>query len=388
MNNFYISAIYTSPPNTMGGNTKIMLEMINQLIDYYNFIIFTTEPDTFKNYIIDYNRIQIIPIQYPFEKFNLLSHPLEIKYIYEKYKTYFLSHSLAKDDIFYSCSDFAPDVLPVSILRKYYNFQRITSLYLFIPNPWKNLRYKLWFPFFKYVIYYFYQRYLFYVHIRRLWDMYFITNDDDRKYFKDNMQKRILPIYWWVNINELDRSIIDFNSKKYDAVFCSRIHPQKWVEWLIDIWYRVVKNKPHAKLALIWNWDKNYLNYCQEKAFKYWISNNLVWLWYINWVDKYKIYNNSKLFIHATVYDNNGMVAAESLCQGIPVIMYDHEALRLIYTDGCIKIKKYDQDAFAKHIILILNGESWIQFDRDQYMKIRNRDHVWIKIKNFLDHLL
>ena len=40
-------------------------------------------------------------------------------------------------------------------------------------------------------------------------------------------------------------------SKKYDAVFIGRFHPQKGVLELIDIWKRVVNKKPQAKLAMI-----------------------------------------------------------------------------------------------------------------------------------------
>ena len=50
MYNLFTSSIYiyTSPSATMGGNTKIMLEVIYYMSDFLNITFFTTDPETFK----------------------------------------------------------------------------------------------------------------------------------------------------------------------------------------------------------------------------------------------------------------------------------------------------------------------------------------------------
>jgi len=356
--NFYISAIYTSPPTTMGGNTKIMLEMIDTLADIFNFVIFTTEPKTFEKNLRSYKKITINRIQYPFHKFSYTSHIQEIQYITGVLESYFKKKALKKEDYFYSCSDFAPDVLPIYSLREKYTFTWIASLYLFIPNPIKNIKNKYGFPFVKYAVYYFYQRYIFKKIISSA-DLFFITNDYDKKYFPDILKNKIFAIYGGVNIDEVKAAKKKWSGiKKYDAVFCSRLHPQKGISQVLDIWAMVVRDSPHVQLAIIGNGEKQYELYLKRKATKLGINRNIKWLGYVNGIEKYKIYLQSNVFLHGTIYDNNGMVAAEALCTGLPVIMFDLPQLRNVYNKGCIKITVGNLEEYCNVVKKILKDNS------------------------------
>ena len=82
---------------------------------------------------------------------------------------------------------------------------------------------------------------------------------------------------------------------------------------------------------------------------------------YVNGIDKYKLYKSSKLLVHPTVYDNNGMVAAEALCTGLPVVMYDLPQLKKIYTKGCVKVMPYDKNKYADSIISLFEQKKYNQ---------------------------
>lgn len=350
-NKFYVSAIYTSPPNTMGGSTKIAIEIIDNLSDIFNFVIFTTEPKTFEKNLKNYSKVKIIPIDFPFKMFNYLSHYAEIKYITKIYKEYFSKNKIDKHDYFLSPSDFAPDVMPIYYLRKEHSFNWIASLFLFIPGPLENIINKYKFPLIKYVIYFVYQRWLFSKMLHKA-DLFLITNDYDKKYFSNKFKKRIFAIYGGVNPEQINEATKLWDKKKiYDAVFCSRLHPQKGISQLLEVWSMVVKKIPKAKLVVIGNGDKNYENFLKQKAKKLNLTGNIYWMGYVNDVDKYLIYLKSKIFVHGTIYDNNGMVAAEALSTGLPVIMYDLPKLRKVYTEGCIKIKIGDKVMYANMIV-------------------------------------
>jgi glycosyltransferase involved in cell wall biosynthesis len=368
---FFISAIYTSPSNSMGGNTKIMLEMINHLVNKYNFVIFTCEPDTFRLNIKELSKITIIEVPYEFQKFNLITHYKEVKYVNNFYQEYFKKNTIKSSDFFYSCSDFAPDVIPVANLRRKHAFNWIATLYLFIPNPLDNLSKKYGFPILKYIIYYFYQRYLFSI-ILKYADKFIITNDVDRKQFTDKMQHRIFAAYGGVNLDEVD-SANKAAKKKFDAVFCSRLHPQKGISQLLDIWKKVVLEIPKAQLAIIGNGDPNYEIFLKQKVIDLELSNNIHWLGYVNGINKYKVYNSSKIFLHSTIYDNNGMVAAESLCAGLPVLMYDLPTLKKVYNKGCIKIPYGKQELFAENVIKIIKNKTKIKISKQDLEDIRNK---------------
>jgi len=375
---FFISAIYTSPPTTMGGNTKIMLEMIDRLSDEYEFYIFTTEPKTFRKNLKNIKRVKIIEVAYSFKKFDYLSHYKEVKYIENLYFKYFKHNTISENDYFYSCIDFAPDVLPIYKLKEKYKFKWIASLYLFIPNPLENLLNNYKFPFLKYIIYFLYQKYVFRLILKRA-NLVAITNDYDRNRFPKNFQNKLFAFYGGVDIDEIRKASnkIKINNKIYDAVFCGRLHPQKGVSQLLEIWFTVVKQIPKAKLAVIGNGEKKYENFLKQKAKKLNIDKNIYWLGYVNGVNKYSIYLNSEIFVHPTIYDNNGMVAAEALCTGLPVIMYNLPQLRDIYKDGCIKIKFGNKGEYAQAIISELEKHEIVgPKDRDnliRYWSWRNR---------------
>ena len=78
----------------------------------------------------------------------------------------------------------------------------------------------------------------------------------------------------------------------------------------------------------------------------------------MNNAEKYAIYKRARVFVHPTVYDNNGMVAAEALCTGLPVVMFDLPSLRHVYREGCTKIPERDQAAFAETLVDLLSNES------------------------------
>lgn len=366
MKKFYVSAIYTSPYWSMGGNTKILIEIINNLNHKFKFIVFTTEPLTFKDNLKMTKNIKIVKIKYPFKKFNYLSHLSEIKYITRQYKKYFTKHKLTKEDYFFSQSDFAPDVVPVAKLKDKYKFIWITSLFLFIPNPFENLLNNYKFPFFKYIIYYFYQRYIFSKIVAK-GDLFLITNDYDRKYFPQKFKNRIFAIYGGVNPEQIEEARKHWKGNKiYDAVYCSRLHPQKGISGILDIWRMVLEKKPNAKLAIIGNGEKSYEEFLKDKAKNLRIDKNIKWFGYINGVEKYKIYLQSKIFLHGTIYDNNGMVAAEALCTGLPVIMYDLPQLKEIYNYGCIKIGSNNKSEYAEKVIDLLSFNKYVRLKNDK----------------------
>ncbi len=374
---FYISAIYTSPPTSMGGNTKILLELINNLYNHFDFVVFTTEPETFKNYILT-KQITIIPIYYPFKKFNYFSHRTEVKYITEQFAKYFKKHKIYKNDYFYSCSDFAPDVLPIIKLKKQYKFKWIASLFLFIPSPLENLIKGYKFPFLKYIVYFFYQRYLF-IPMLKYADLFLITNDYDRKMFKNFPQNKILAIYGGVNTEHIKKQVK--RKIKYDAVFCSRLHPQKGIAQLLEIWVQIILKRPKAQLAILGNGEPSFENYLKQRARELGIEKNIKWFGFVDHEEKYKIYSQSKVLLHSTIYDNNGMVAAEALCTGLPVVLYDHDSLKTLYTTGCVKIPIGNKKEFSTLVIKLLSDKTYYNTVTPIEREVRSLHSQW-KWKN------
>lgn len=356
--NFYISAIYFGPPKTMGGNMKIILELIYNLSDKINFIVFTSEPQTFKLNLGESKNIKIVDVKFPFKKMSFFTHFFEILYTSAYYFNYFKKNQIKKEDFFYGSTDFAPDVLPLFFLKFKYTFKWIPSLFLFIPSPVENIVKKIGFPIFKYTLYFFYQRLLFFI-IYHFYDKCLITNDHDIVNFPKNRKEKVLAIYGGVNTEQIDIAKHTNAMLKASAVYCGRLHEQKGISFLLDVWRNVVDKKPNATLAIIGVGDPIYEFKVKEKARSLNLDKNIMWLGYINGVEKFAIYRASKIFIHSTIFDNNGMVAAEALCTGLPVIMNNLPSFENLYDIGCIKVKMNSTISFSNEILKLLTDKKY-----------------------------
>ena len=270
----------------------------------------------------------------------------------------------------YTVSDFYPDLLP----GLYYKIlhpktKLICGYYLFAPNPFdKKSPYIQTNQFIKGLFYYLSQRLsLFFVRIYA--DIVFVTSDPDIKYFPN---KKVVVIQGGVDLPP------NIKSKKiYDAVFMGRLHPQKGVLGLIDIWKYVIAQKPKAKLALIG--DGGLESQIKQKIKKYKLENNITMFGFKSGTEKYKIFSQAKIAVHPAIYDSGGMAVAEAMSMGLPGVSYDLEALLTYYPKGMIKTKCFDQKQFANNIIKLLDNKSLFDQTKKDALKLINDVWLWPK---------
>ena len=349
---FILVGFGLSEPGTMGGNTKIALEIARH---------FSVSRDV--HLIVPENKLETVTraIGSPL---NLQVHAVpqftdgEMRHPFASARHYTEALCgiceelhVGTDDIVYSCSDFHVDTLPCYWLKKRFAYRWIAVQFLFVPSMMENLLKGYRFPAFKYVLVWLYSVFLFRLARLRA-NAFVITNDSDRGHFPKDFQDRVFAFYGGVNVEQIPQGNVP---KTYDVVFCSRLHPQKGVEGLLDIWALVHKANPAARLTMIGNGAHDYELMLKQKATRLGVSESIDWLGYVNNEAKYEIYRGARVHVHPTVFDNNGMVAAEALCSGLPVVMYDLPALRHVYTTGCVKIPFGDPKAFAAEVVRLLS---------------------------------
>ena len=250
------------------------------------------------------------------------------------------------------------DVIPPTMLRKEFDFVYLASAFLFVPSPWENLVRGYRFPFLKYTLVAIYSRLFFRAAASRA-DGFVVTNSSDFPHFPVRFRDRLLDIYGGVNLEQIEEAASIPPFAPHDAVFCSRLHPQKGIDQFLDIWRQVVARLPGARLAVIGNGEPRYEAKLRAKAVRLGIEQSIDWLGYVNNTKKYAVYRAARVLVHPTVYDNNGMVAAEALCSGLPVAMFDLPPLRHVYQVGCVKIPPYDLAAFAETLVHLLSDEKY-----------------------------
>ena len=84
------------------------------------------------------------------------------------------------------------------------------------------------------------------------------------------------------------------------------------------------------------------------------------------------------------------MVAAEALCAGLPVVLYDLPALRHVYDVGCVKVPEGDSRQYAETVLKMLNDPAFAERVRptpDQVEALREHWRWFNRTKLFVEFL-
>lgn len=142
------------------------------------------------------------------------------------------------------------------------------------------------------------------------------------------------------------------SKRQFDAFFLGRLHSQKGVIEMIEIWKLVINKLKNAKLIIVG--DGELMDKLIEKIKTYKLTKNITIVGFKEGANKYNIIKNSKIVLHPATYDSGGMAAAEAMAWGLPGVSFDLPALKTYYPQGVIKTTCFDKKQFAKNIISLL----------------------------------
>jgi len=265
----------------------------------------------------------------------------------------------------YSVSDFYADFFPallIKILRPRTTW--IAGFFLFAPLPTDpHSPYRKNHQFIKGWLYFLSQKITFFL-TKSLADYVFVTSQPDVKRFISSRlpAKNIIVIRGGVDISASSKflkthSLAPLSQRQYAACFIGRLHPQKGVLELIDIWKIVNRRLPQAKLAIIGNGQLEPELRHQIRQLK--LTNNIDLFGFLDGDKKENIFKESCLVLHPAIYDSGGMAPAEAMAWGLPAVSFDLEALKTYYPWGMVKIPCYDFNKFARTIIKLLQDQKF-----------------------------
>lgn len=298
------------------------------------------------------------------------------------YKTFwgclFVLGRYFKDCWVYSVSDFYPDFLPAFLAKVTgKNVKWIAGYYLFASPPFsRNNPYKKG-DFMRGLAYWLTQI-ISYPLIKYFADVVLVTSEPDAKKFK-----RSIVVKGGV---ELIPQLENWE-KEYDAVFIGRLHPQKGVRELVEIWKQVVDMKPEAKLVIIGNGDLE--SEIKAKIYDYGLSENIRMMGFVDGALKNSIFMASRLVLHPAIYDSGGMASAEAMAFGLPAIGFNLPAYETYYAKGMLKVETIEE--FAATICMLLEDEVlYTKYSKEarDYIKEewhwdRRAEKVWQHLKQF-----
>lgn len=268
-------------------------------------------------------------------------------------------------NLLYSASDFWPDSLTslVIFLRNRDRCRWIAGFYLFAPNPLKGFTEKgPWrLPSVRNSIYWVSQKPIFFL-IRRFASAVFVTSEPDVGAFVTARRgrDRVIVIRGGVDVGPsstfASRQETDDSEKAFDAVFVGRLHPQKGVIDLIDIWKAVTREIPGATLAVIGvgPLEEEVRRAVERNG----LEKEIKLLGFLDGEPKYEVFKISRLIVHPALYDSGGMAAAEGMAWGLPGVSFDLKALQTYYPRGMSKVPVGDSAGFASAIVALLKDDN------------------------------
>lgn len=177
------------------------------------------------------------------------------------------------------------------------------------------------------------------------------------------------------DIDQIKRSLSD----KSTAVYQGRISSNKGIFDLIEVWERVVKKIPKAKLIIMGTGLNESVIKMKREITRRGLDNNISYLGFTAKPRKYEVMKGSQLFLYLSKVNADeswGISLMEGLACGLPAICYDLPIYKYIYnTEGVITVKNGDIDMVAqKTIELIMNKNRTKRLSRESALFARKFD--------------
>lgn len=279
--------------------------------------------------------------------------------------------SLKKEDIIYSSSDLPGDFFPAFLAKiKNRNCKFFCGLHLVAPNPFKGFKkgYQQGFslPSFSGIFYFLIQR-LTICLLKKLSNFVMVSNHLDREFLlKRGFSKdQVIVTYGAVDKNLIPKGKI---KKEFDACWVGRLHSQKGIEDIYLIWLEVVKKLPKAKLLIIG--ESNLEEDFQKRSCLSELKSNIYFSGYLGGKELFKAIKKSNIMLCPSYYESFGMVIAEGMSCGLPVVAYSLPVYEKIYGANILKSEIGNWKKFAESVIKLIEDKKKRLYFSDKSIKV------------------
>lgn len=168
----------------------------------------------------------------------------------------------------------------------------------------------------------------------------------------------------------------DITMVKKQILFLSRIHIKKGIELLIDSFSHICTDYPEWKVVIVGNGEEEYIKSLKQRIASLGLNNCIEIINPVFGDAKIKLYHESAIFCLPSYSENFGMVIAEALCCGVPVITTNGTPWQLLNDNKlgwCIDLSTESlelalREAMSTDSQILYNmGQQGSQFVRDNF---------------------
>lgn len=167
----------------------------------------------------------------------------------------------------------------------------------------------------------------------------------------------------FVNPNGIDYDYfqsIEAKSGYYDGVFLARLNHSKGIFDLIEIWERVIRNFPSARLAVIGGGDEDTKKEMRKRINECGLEKKIELLGFLPDEEAHQILKSGKVFIFPSHEEGWGIAVAEAMACGLPVVSWNLPAYKTVFENFTVQIKENEIDEFAKAVVKFLQNNDFL----------------------------
>ena len=139
------------------------------------------------------------------------------------------------------------------------------------------------------------------------------------------------------------------------VLFLSRLSKQKGLDMLIPAWNRIMKKHPDAFLVIAGPDYLGYENVARDLARKSDFSDSTLFAGNVTGVDRLALYSRADVFTLPSYSENFGIVVAEALACGVPVVTTQATPWHELEKYRCGRWVPVDEDAIFEALDALLN---------------------------------
>ena len=143
----------------------------------------------------------------------------------------------------------------------------------------------------------------------------------------------------------------------YDGVFLGRMNASKGVDDLLTIWKKVCEKNPEAKLAIIGGAEKKFKLEFIQRIKSAGLEKNILVLGFLEDEKAFSLLKASKVFIFPSHEEGWGIVVAQALACGVPVVSWDLSVYKEIFENHTIRVEENNTNLFAETVVKLLEND-------------------------------
>ena len=130
--------------------------------------------------------------------------------------------------------------------------------------------------------------------------------------------------------------------KEYDVVWVGRVHRQKGIDDLLATLLHLKARVPDFKALLVGRLEHELRPRIEETG----LADRVRFSGFVSEQEKFRLFKCSRVFLMPSTYESWGIVVAEALACGVPVVAYELEAYRPIFGELIRYVPPFDLEQF------------------------------------------